>query len=125
MFISQLRICLVHRHIFLPKLRVIYPLASEKLPPALPAFVYLDSIFVPVPLYFRASAKIAFFLFIIFDLCLSFANIGIPIAFSLTFVNYIKISIIYCITALIILRFICENLLSKAKTINVFVTDCF
>jgi hypothetical protein len=78
------------RHIFVPELPVAYSLAAEELPSASPAFVYLNPILVPVLLYFRASAKNAFFLFIAFDPCLYPANIGIPKDFSLTFVHYIE-----------------------------------
>ncbi len=89
--LRQLRIGLPVRQIFVPKFLVAHALAAEKLPFASPAFVYLDTVLVPVFLHFRASAKNAFFLFIAFDLCLCPANIGIPKDFSLIFVHYIEI----------------------------------
>ena len=77
------------RHIFVPQSFVAHTLASEELPSASPTLVYLNSVLVPFPLHFRASAKQAFFLFIEFDYSLTLANIAIPKDFSLIFVHYI------------------------------------
>ena len=78
------------RHVFNPNLLIAHSVATEELASALPTFVYLDPILVPVSLHFRASAKNAFFLFIDFDLSLTLANIGLSKDFSLIFVHYIE-----------------------------------